>query len=249
MKYLASDGLVPLPNTNVPFRIQLQNQEPNKMNSMLGIKKLGIGLALAAGLAVGNQALASPVTISYSSTAGSDITFTGGGNFNFTPVSGSNFQLNDGSDDLGLITGAYKIGTISGNSAPVTDTTAGMISITDGSGVTLTADVSWVSITQNGASSALNEDGLANLTNISYSGSQADLIALAAGGNGSDVLNFTFNPSESLSKMAAGGLSTSFSGSLSSVPDSGATAMLIGLGVAALGIGLMTQRRKGSVLR
>ena len=98
---------------------------------------------------------------------------------------------------LGSITGTFTIGVITnpfGNlfTAPVTG--MGTYVIHDGMGFDLTATLTWVNISQIGPFGFLNLTGEANLTSITYAGTNADLVALRNSGNAANVLDFTFIP-------------------------------------------------------
>lgn len=197
-------------------------------------------LAVAAGL---GSALASPLQqVSYASTSGSEISF-GGGDFTFSPAGPENFttgtQIGGAGTAGGLagdIAGTFAIGAIStsGSTESASVTGTGTFSINDGSGHNLTGTLTWVSISQTGTGSTLNDLGVANLSGLTYSGANLDLLALVgAHGTAIDTLDFTFTPAQALTALKAASSSsplvTSFSGSLSpSVPDGGTTVALLG---------------------
>jgi hypothetical protein len=68
------------------------------------------------------------------------------------------------------------------------------------------------------------------LTSVTYSGVQVDLKTFAAAGALSDTVDFTFNPAETLTQLAttSSPLKTSFSGTITTVPDSAMTIELLG---------------------
>jgi hypothetical protein len=197
--------------------------------------------------AIGFVDSAKAVSISYVSNPvnGSHIHFQGGGGpnahtFTFAPTT-NNFAVTTGTcaGCLGEMTGTFTIGTITpipgGATAPVTGT--GMFVIHDGFGNNLTASLTWVDITQIGTSGTLNISGAVNLTGITYSGSNADLVALRNAGSASNTLDFTFNPAVSLSQLRNGAQhNTSFSGTVSAnTPDGGASVALLGIALAGVG--------------
>jgi len=195
--------------------------------------------AIATGLALGFASSAQALQIDYSSNPNSFIVFPGDTTFQFSPAV-SQFTVTDGTASglLGEITGIYTIGTITTvggvSSAPVTGT--GTFVIHDGA-FNLVGTLTWVNIVQIGSGLTLNVQGSANLTNITYGGSNADLLALAAAGSGSNTLTFQFVPAVSLVALrnGPGPNQTSFSGSIGpSVPDGGTTVALLGLGLAAV---------------
>jgi len=152
----------------------------------------------------------------YAGTVDSFIQFNGDSTFTFTPNT-NNFVITSGSG-LGLIgelTGNFTIGTVTtfgpNSVAPVTGT--GVMVIHDG-GNNLTAALEWDNIFQSGTLGALNTVGTVNLTSITYSGSNPDLLALKVGGSGVNTFTFQFVPSVSLSTMVSSPVATSFSGSI-----------------------------------
>ena len=143
----------------------------------------------------------------------------------------------------GTIGGAfsYTTGSItpdgSGETAPVS-TSGGLLTIVDGNNVALTATVSGIEIATFGTAGSFNVEGAINLTNIHYSGMNADLLSLTSGvtANGGIVaLSFQFDPGESLSQLAASGadFGSSYSGlvATATVPEPGSLL----LGCIALG--------------
>jgi len=191
-------------------------------------RRLPTVLLLSASLAAATSVEA--LQIDYANTVGSSINFDGLGNFSFAPL-GDNFAVTGGSAAglLGEITGTYSIGAITTigivSSAPVTG--SGLFVIHDGS-ATLSATLNWVDILQVGAGNILNDSGVVSLTGITYGGSNPDLLALASAGSAANVLTFQFIPPVSLSTLAGSPNATSFSGSISTVPDGGATVALLG---------------------
>jgi VPDSG-CTERM motif len=189
-----------------------------------------------------------PVSFDFSSLGISQVVFDGtAGSVAFLPdSSGYDFQIS--SSNLpglagldGNISGTFYIGAVSSSgllqSAPITGT--GTYSISDGSSL-FTATLSWVDVEVFGSSGGLNASGLVNLSNFTYSGSNAALADLADYSDGTVVTSFQFSSLESLSQLATGGTleSTSYSGSaVVAVPDGGSTAILLGpafLGLAAI---------------
>jgi hypothetical protein len=214
---------------------ELRKTTPMKTNLM----RTFAPFAIATGLALGFASSAPALQIDYSSNPSSFIVFPGDTTFQFAPAV-SQFSITDGTASglLGEITGIYTIGTITTvggvSSAPVTGT--GTFVVHDGA-FNLVGTLTWVSILQIGSGVTLNVQGTANLTNITYGGSNADLLALAGAGSGSNTLTFQFVPGVSLTTLrnGPGPNQTSFSGSISpSVPDGGTTVALLGLGLAAV---------------
>jgi len=175
--------------------------------------------------------------INYAATAGSNIVLdatddcgTAGsvGCFSFTPnatdsSSATSLTITSGTANgvLGRIDGTFGVGTIisSGGleTAPVTG--VGSLSLFDGANA-LTASLSWVDIAPFGTGGIINIEGTANLTGISYSGSNADLLAFSSAGSGTQTATFQFTSPTSLSDLfnGSGTTTTSFSGSITPVP-------------------------------
>ena len=192
---------------------------------------------------------AKAVVFDYSSTVNSFIVFPGDTTFNMSP-STNNFMVTSGTAAglLGDSNGTFTIGTITINgnteSAPVTGT--GSFVIHDGS-FNLTATLTWVDITQVGTGGNLNISGQANLSNITYGGTNADLVALRNAGSGGDVLSFQFIPAVPLTQLrnGPGPNQTSFSGTVASIPDGGSAVALLGIALAGIeGVRRMFRARK-----
>jgi len=196
----------------------------------------------AAALACVSSALANE--FDYSSTSGADIIFNGNSTFDFTPatssfdITGSPSALANGL--LGEIGGVFTIGSIttvgSISSAPVTG--IGTFEIDDGTGHALIGSLNWVDITQIGSGGLLDINAVANLTGVTYSGSNPDLLLIKAQDPLSDTLSFSFVPAVALStlKNGPGTSQTGFSGAINAVPDGGATLVLLGGAISALGL-------------
>ena len=207
-------------------------------------------LSALLGLAVTNV---QAIKLDFGNTGDSMIAFDGLGNFTFEDSTqagsvGFDFAITGSTGDdsavglLGNLGGSFAIGTISGNSAPVTG--SGTLSITDASMVQLTATVDWVNIKQEDAAGGLNTLASINLSSISYGGSNADLLAmLSASQTGKVVVTFQWDEVVSLASLKTTEQDTSYSGSMTapiSVPDGGS--MIAMLGMAVLGLGAL--RRK-----
>lgn len=210
--------------------------------------KVQLCLHTLAGLTAGlvlwcaNSVMATSVAIDYSSSVGAYINFPGNGTFDFTPTVG-NLNVTDGTAAglSGEISGTFNIGTITGNTASVSG--SGSFVINDGA-TPLTGTLTWVDIYQVGTGDGLNLDGVANLTDITYSGSNPDLVTLASIGTAADALTFQFVPAVTLPNLISSDKAneTSFSGSVyattsttTGVPDGGLTVTLLGASLLALG--------------
>jgi hypothetical protein len=231
-----------------------------KQGLPLGAALLGVALFLGA---------ASParatLQMNFASTAGADIHFFGGtgtgGQFEFRPTVGNNFQITTtiggtGSANglLGAIStpvGGYHYGPIQVN-GPVqtaTVTGTGTVTIHDGAGHDYTATATWVDILTVGVGGFINTQADVNLTNASYTGTNADLITLR--GNGTDIgmVSFQFTDTQhQLTDLAAAGAdnATSYSGSLApSVVPAPSGLALLGTGGAAAGLLGLLRRRRG----
>ena len=201
-------------------------------------------LALTAGLVacgmLSQQALAVPLLINFGNFGAGQVTFPGGGNFDFTPGGPAglgNFSLSitfssvspASVGDVGTLTGPWNFGTIG--------VTVGTLSILDNAAAfNLTADVVWKTVVVNGVgtSGQLNVNDVVNLNNINYPliGADPTLIALRDLGSADITLSWTFpTVGHTLPVLTAGGPGehTSFSGSIfSSTPDGGLTVALLG---------------------
>jgi hypothetical protein len=214
-------------------------------------------LALLLGLSVLGTRDAGAISLSFASAPGARISFSGATDtFEFTdsalvgPDLGRDFRitLSDGVGDAvglrGNISGLFQIGAISTlgplQSAPVTTVgSAASFSIFDGT-TSLTADVAWIDIYTLGGAGALNSGGSLNLSNVLYSGTNADLATLAVASDRTAVITFQFIPARSLTQLTTDTFnSTSYSGSVSGdtplrVPDGGSAVAMLGLGLIAI---------------
>jgi len=172
------------------------------------------------------------------------------GCFSFTPnvtdgAASRNLVVTSGTATslLGRVDGTFAVGTIASSggaeTAPVTG--AGNLSIFDG-GDTLTASLNRVNIATFGTGGIINFSGTANLTGISYGGSNADLLALSNAGSGTQTATFQFTSPTSLTDLfgGSGTTTTSFSGSITPIPVPAAL-WLFGSGL--LGFTMVGRRR------
>jgi hypothetical protein len=186
------------------------------------------------------------VTLNLASLGTSLISFAGsGGSVSFTPDSGAgHYDFSIGSSNLaglvglkGTIGGVYAIGSVTpygpGQQAVVSG--AGAFSIYDGVSSSLTGTVSWDTAATVGTAGALNVSDAPNLSGLSYSGSNSALLELVRDSSAIATVSFQFLPAESLSQLATGGKpeSTSYSGSLSAIPEPPASAAIIGFAAFA----------------
>jgi hypothetical protein len=199
--------------------------------------------------------------LNFSSTPGSTIQFNGAASsFQFNPSTSSIFggvflgsQWIIGSQTGGIgggvglkglfNNGPFSYGPIttvgSEQSATVTGPT-GQLVIQDGSGFDLTGNIDWLQISTFNSSGAINADLVVNVTGLNYAGSNPDLLTLVANGPGALNLTYQFSPGKTLSDLTkgSGSYQTSYSGSLSVVPEPTSTVCLL------LGLGALTLSRR-----
>lgn len=201
------------------------------------------------------------LTLNYASVSGATITFNGTdrtfafphtGAYDFVigaPGSGSLYGNIGGTFTIGEITTSTFLG-VTYETADVSGT--GTFSIYDGNSKTLTAALTWPAMdalkyNQYISSGFLNTAGTANISNILYGGSNADLLFLFNNQPAISIVSFQFIfPGQTLTQLATGGVekSTTISGSLSAIPIP-ASVLLLGTGLLGL-VGLGWKRRKTS---
>jgi hypothetical protein len=196
-----------------------KKRKNEKMKTITKLTVIGFALAtMAAGTA--------QASLNFSQINGDGIQFNGGSpsTFQLNPTSGgSQFQFN-GSSLVGWITGGpWTIGSVTtvGNVQSASVTTGGTLYIQDASNVDLSGNLTWGTIKTVDNAGSINSTVSVNITGISYSGLNSDLIALKNGVNGSLVLTFQFT-GETLSQLTAPGAVSevnTYSGSISSVPE------------------------------
>lgn len=206
-------------------------------------------VAIVALLSVSYQAKA--ITLNFQGLDGTVINFATNSTFSFTSTNGYQFSISSVlggvGDSVGLNGflspgGPFVIGpiTISGGlqSAPVTGTST--LHITDNATLDLTGSINWINIATISVAGVLNLNGQVNLTAITYTGTNSDLVALAAAGAGEDVVTFQFVPPQTLTQLTTTGGQTSYSGSITSVPEPG-TWVLVAMGT---GLGVFLRGRR-----
>ncbi len=203
---------------------------------------------------VAQRASAEPVTFDFANEIGAAVTFIGTGDKIEFARTSYNFVIT-GSSPGGLvglsgdIIGTFLVGTIT---SPIPGVEQAAITSTDGKfvvyggGDALTADLDLKNIIfLNDLSGVMNASGLANLSNIVYSGSNSALLAIRDGQQQAMLLTFQFPPlgKKSLAELMADGEvnGTSFSGSLSSVPEPSTFVLLAG---AVIGLAAFVWRRR-----
>lgn len=211
-----------------------------------------VGLAFSA--AVGEAQL----SLNFSSSPGSTIQFNGSAqSFQFNPSTFTGFngfylgtQWFVGSETggipsaIGLFgsvgTNVFSYGPITVNGPLQTATVLGpnaSLDINDGSGFDLTGTVNWEQIQTSSFAGALNAALVVNVTDLSYKGSNPDLLTLVAGGVGQMNLSFQFSPGETLTQLSTGdsAFSTTYAGSISPAPEPASVGLLVvGMGVLIL---------------
>lgn len=183
------------------------------------------------------------IVLNFDALPNTAISFSGTGNFDFTSNSGGDqFQITteQGTGAAigleGYIAGVnlFTIGQITDSgvvqTAPVTG--AATLYIVDQNNIDLTGALQWNDISTFGTIGGVNSTGSVNLSDIQYSGTNADLLSLAAMGSASDTVSFQFTSPESLSNLVSTATSTSYSGSLSAVgmspvPEPGSAVVLL----------------------
>jgi hypothetical protein len=217
------------------------------------MKKPFIAAVLCGSLCASVFTQASAATFDYSNNLGKSIDLNptdncdGGGSIGcFSFSSGNSFQITSGSASglEGGVNGLFGVGPIS-TSGPLETASVsgtGILRVFDGS-FTLTADLHWVDIATFGVAGSLNTVGTANLSNVSYTGSNIDLLALAGAGSGTQTATFQFTNPTSLTDLfetRSTITSTSFSGSISTVPIPAAAWLF---GSALLGLFGITRKQ------
>jgi hypothetical protein len=132
--------------------------------------------------------------------------------------------------------GPWSYGSISGvsdQSAPVS-TSPAMLKIDDGTGTLATANVTW-GVVSTSPTGGLNAGLTVNLFDLSYTGLNVDLRSFFSNPSGELNLSFQYDPAMSLTQLTQGSgpYTTSFSGTLTPVPEPGSV-LLLGLGFFAL---------------
>jgi len=163
---------------------------------------------------------------------------------------GYDFQI-AGSSDPGLvgmkgsIGGLFQIQQVNvvgaAQTADVTGT--GTFSIFDGTN-TLTANLSLLSVGTLGAGLALNLNGAPNLSNFSYSGSNATLQSFVTSPDAAIALSAQFIPPKSLTALTAAGAvnSSVYSGTIAATVPEPSSYLLLAAGL--IGAAVSMRRRK-----
>jgi hypothetical protein len=223
------------------------------------LSRISAVAVVAAALLAARTVTAAPLNLQFSNIPGASLVFVGNGvdsTFSFPPngVGQSDFRIDSQTSGsslvnlLGEITGSFDftaasvttIGPV--ETAPVTS--VGLTQFIIHADQDFTASLAWQNIRTIGQGGFVNTmAGDMNLTNFSYSGSNADLTNLLNIGSATVSASFQFIPSRDLRSLASttcsgpsNPCSTSFSGSLATpqtttpVPEeSTASAVLVGV--------------------
>lgn len=203
---------------------------------------------LLVGLIAGIASSAHAIKIGFSSIQDSGLAFDGAGNFSFFTDGSYSIEVDDTDgltgDSVGLlgnITGSWTIDSPSAASPDVSTlspvSSGAMLSIFDGTNM-FTADVDFNVISVISDGSVINADGMLNLFNFSYSGSNSDLNDLKDIGSGYATVSFQVGPGAlTTGFLASTALDATFSGNINatqSVPDSASSGVLMTLGLVGL---------------
>ena len=214
-------------------------------------------LVAMAGLAISVVTIQAQLSLNFASTAGSTIQFNGtNSSFLFHASTmpadfGTQWQIGSESGGVGSAVGLFGVVSNSPFSYGAITTTLlpgitiqsanvtgplGSLYIADSLNHLLTGTVNWVQVETINSIGGINAALTINITGLTYSGTNPDLMALVAGGPGSMDLSFQFSPSMTLSQLTSGSgpYATSYSGSISvpgPVPEpASVTFILLGMG-------------------
>ncbi len=204
------------------------------------------------------NASAASLILNFGPTDGSSIQFNGTQNtFQFNNgYNGYQWDITSetgGSSAVGLngsvLNGPFHYGPITISGSGITQIQSatvlgplGTLDINSGPLVDLTGTVNWINIATYFGVGGLNAYVNVNLSNVSYSGSNADLQTLQANQPGILDVSFQFAPGETLTQLSTGTgpYSTSFSGSVTTAVPEPTTLAMAGLG----GLTLLLFRRQ-----
>ncbi|MEJ0089566.1 MAG: PEP-CTERM sorting domain-containing protein [Limisphaerales bacterium] len=201
------------------------------------------------------------LSLNFASTPGSTIQFNGAAssfqfNSSSSPIfggvfNGTQWQIGSQTGGTGSATGLlgwvnnspFSYGSIttiiSGSGIDQTANVSGSpgaLLVNDGSGFNMTGLVNWGQISTHDFAGAINASLTVNVTGLSYAGSNPDLLTFVANSPAALNLTFQFSPGRTLSDLTtgSGAYQTSYSGSLSVVPEpTSVGCFILGLGVLA----------------
>ena len=221
----------------------------------MNVKTLGLSLASALGLALGVNTAQAAISLDFSASPRNTIQFNGSASsFQLNPTDGPQFTIVNTSGGSGsaiglagwVSNGPWSYGSITtvGTDQTANVSGGGVLHISDGS-TDLTGNVNWIQVVTMQSVGGVNANLNVNVSGISYSGVNSDLLSLAsaAGGQGSMNISFQFSPGKSLTELTTGAdaFRTSYSGSISSAPVPEPTTAAALFGVAGL---LLVRRRR-----
>jgi hypothetical protein len=220
------------------------------------VKLFSVAMAV---LAIASVTCHAQLSLNYASTPGASIQFNGANStfqFNSSTITGyvgSQWSIGSQTGGTGSALGLFGVvtnspftyGLISSTIlGPYTIQTAnvtgplGGLNINDGVGNLLTGDVNWVQLVTINSIGGINASLTVNVTSLSYSGTNPDLVTFASEPPGTMNVSFQFSPGKMLSELTSGTgpYTTSFSGSLTVVPEpTTISCLLLGFGALACG--------------
>jgi hypothetical protein len=234
----------------------------NKSKPVKTMKIIKSFAVATAGLALSIVTSHAQLSLDFSSTIGSTIQFNGTNStfqFNSSTSSlyggiffGTQWSIGNETGGTGSALGLFGLVNNSPFSyGPITTNInvetanvlgpSGGLSINDGAGNLLTGTIGWIQLQTSSFAGGINPSLTVNVTGLAYAGTNVDLQTLVADGPGSMDLTFQFSPGRTLGDLTSGSgpYQTSYSGSLSVVPEP-ATLALAGLG----GLGVLLLRRR-----
>ncbi len=198
-----------------------------------------IGVLILAGLGFPAMMAQAALSLNLSSLPGSTIQFNGhSSTFNINPAGGNQWWITSvegGAGDALALQGKFsggpwKYGAISVNGPDqhaAVISPLGTFTLYDGTGGSATGTVNWVDVVTHQYVGGVNGSAAVNITGMTYTPGTTpivDLQNLVAGGQGSVILTFQYNPGMTLTDLTQnnGPYRTSYSGSLTPfVPESG----------------------------
>jgi len=212
--------------------------------SALRMKTQKMSLSIVLALTLATATSYATVIFNFSDVAGSSIQFNGAASsFQFDNNVSNGHQWWITSESGGINSalalqgsfggGPWSYGPITVNGADeyAAVTQPAVLTINDGAGHLATANVAWVEVTTSQGIGGLNANLIVNLSNLAYAGANVDLLNFFSAPAGELSVSFQYNPAMSLTQLTTGTgpYLTSYSGSLTTVPEPG-TMLLASLG-------------------